>query len=848
MDNNMDSQVASSAANFFQKYKFKDDQQMQIRKRTRSILDGINRGDFTYDQVINGFNNTLGITNTNGFDDWGYAAAIVADAYKNKPEVQEQPKQDFSLANIGSEFTKSIFGTDNVNDYSYFQRNPTEQVSLFRRGLQNIYNNFDSIFSTYNIVNPELYKSNIQEALDALKDDKITENDYLALSRATGITNFDKWFTPETTTGTQESSDPGSVVDRVTTPQQNSSDTQPETQQQQTSYPSFENAPKRIISLKDNMNNDPNDVKGYAQILREIKDPKTLFLMLQQVPKGKNLNIYFKKYQGTRFKKILSQIAIIKGIITELNRRKLIKVGQDGTYYIPNVFSGNNAFWYDPNLNGGSFILRNKRYIPKNLNGGVLKFQTGGEVSNVSYNDKYNWTDIIYNSDAYKKAIQGINKENYQAANALQNRYYTDHINTGWNQSKLNSNNLVRQYQVDFNNMYPSINTSSIEGAITNGIIGRAGTTGDNTTGNYADGYAGAMTNLRHLGTKDDEDKIEELNKILKPNGLIAFVNPTTNMINFKPLEKPAPEDSPNKEDKPTEETNPDRGNPDISWLFGRYGKLPKEKKKLDFTWLRNIYPELIATSRLFGVINSNNRAANTVRESLVPVLKDTYNLYSPVRGAFGERNQYYSQAHKYLDLANKLSVSDSSKLMNALYDAQAKNNEIKVQGDVIDDKERNQTAETALKLEQDNVARRSAVANENRTAIIGNNQNLAQLEANRIKTNQDAVDKYLQGIETDQRTKRASIQKESNLIAKQIIASKISAWQNEKLKAAQDAYQKASKTYTDIKTWPKYQQYLDYIKKISDMAKDMQYQELSKIYNISYSPQYNNYEDVIWS
>ena len=325
MDNNMDSQVASSAANFFQKYKFKDDQQMQIRKRTRSILDGINRGDFTYDQVINGFNNTLGITNTNGFDDWGYAAAIVADAYKNKPEVQEQPKQDFSLANIGSEFTKSIFGTDNVNDYSYFQRNPTEQVSLFRRGLQNIYNNFDSIFSTYNIVNPEVYKSNIQEALNALKDDKITENDYLALSRATGITNFDKWFTPETTTGTQESSDPGSVVDRVTTPQQNSSDTQPETQQQQASYPSFENAPKRIISLKDNMNNDPNDVKGYAQILREIKDPKTLFLMLQQVPKGKDLNIYFKKYQGTRFKKILSQIAIIRGIITELNRRKLIK-------------------------------------------------------------------------------------------------------------------------------------------------------------------------------------------------------------------------------------------------------------------------------------------------------------------------------------------------------------------------------------------------------------------------------------------------------------------------------------------------------------------------------------------
>ena len=74
MVNNIESQVASSASNFFQKYKFNDDQQIQIRKRARALVDGINKGDFTYDQVINGFNNTLGVTNSNGFDDWGYGA------------------------------------------------------------------------------------------------------------------------------------------------------------------------------------------------------------------------------------------------------------------------------------------------------------------------------------------------------------------------------------------------------------------------------------------------------------------------------------------------------------------------------------------------------------------------------------------------------------------------------------------------------------------------------------------------------------------------------------------------------------------------------------------------------
>nr|DAM35433.1 MAG TPA: hypothetical protein [Bacteriophage sp.] len=59
---------------------------------------------------------------------------------------------------------------------------------------------------------------------------------------------------------------------------------------------------------------------------------------------------------------------------------------------------------------------------------------------------------------------------------------------------------------------------------------------------------------------------------------------------------------------------------------------------------------------------------------------------------------------------------------MNALFDAQMKNNEMQTQGDIVDDKERNRTAEAALKLEQDNIARRSAVANENRASIIGNN------------------------------------------------------------------------------------------------------------------------------
>lgn len=48
------------------------------------------------------------------------------------------------------------------------------------------------------------------------------------------------------------------------------------------------------------------------------------------------------------------------------------------------------------------------------------------------------------------------------------------------------------------------------------------------------------MTNLRHLGTKDDVGRIEEMNKILNQNGLEAFLNEETGMINYRPWENPA--------------------------------------------------------------------------------------------------------------------------------------------------------------------------------------------------------------------------------------------------------------------------------------------------------------------
>nr|DAH58267.1 MAG TPA: hypothetical protein [Bacteriophage sp.] len=46
---------------------------------------------------------------------------------------------------------------------------------------------------------------------------------------------------------------------------------------------------------------------------------------------------------------------------------------------------------------------------------------------------------------------------------------------------------------------------------------------------------------------------------------------------------------------------------------------------------------DLLGASRLAGSILANNRIAKTVRNSLRPKLHDTYELYSPITGAFSE-------------------------------------------------------------------------------------------------------------------------------------------------------------------------------------------------------------------
>lgn len=208
------------------------------------------------------------------------------------------------------------------------------------------------------------------------------------------------------------------------------------------------------------------------------------------------------------------------------------------------------------------------------------------------------------------------------------------------------------------------------------------------------------------------------------------------------------PEDQvdPNLQRDPNDEVDPNRVNLDESQArlrgIGSNASLARQG------FWGELGTDLLGAGRLAGSIWANNRIARTVRDSLRPKLHDTYELYSPVTGAFGEMQLRNRQGAETLSQSYRPFTSDASLASARMLEGQRQANDLQYQGFLADDREIRRTQAEALQRQEGNIARRSALANENRDAIINNNQAVAQLEASRIKQNWNSIDNYLQGVE----------------------------------------------------------------------------------------------------
>lgn len=157
---------------------------------------------------------------------------------------------------------------------------------------------------------------------------------------------------------------------------------------------------------------------------------------------------------------------------------------------------------------------------------------------------------------------------------------------------------------------------------------------------------------------------------------------------------------------------------------------------------------ELLPFGRLIGNIWNNNRVTKETLKGINPFLQDTYNLQRWVRGDLATKQAYYGQAAQLENLAAQPRTSDASLQLAGQLSANMKGNQLRAQGDLADNNMINETAEKALQLQFDNTARRSAVANQNRKALIDADKARHDIEAARMTANWTSVENYLKGLE----------------------------------------------------------------------------------------------------
>ena len=228
---------------------------------------------------------------------------------------------------------------------------------------------------------------------------------------------------------------------------------------------------------------------------------------------------------------------------------------------------------------------------------------------------------------------------------------------------------------------------------------------------------------------------------------------------------------------------------------------------------ISQLAPDLIGAGRLFGSLRTNNKVAEAIRKSLTPVLKNTYELYSPVTGAFSEMQSRNRQAADVRRQAARPFTSDASLQLAGSLEANRQATNLEQQGFLADDAEIKRTKAEALKRQEDNVARRSEVANFNRASINQTNRELAQLEGARLKQNWQSVDNFLAGLEGRVRQRVEADRARRTNFKLQTAQQDIDDQYYEALHKAQDAalkWQKdpanASKTLSEM---PNYFQFL---------------------------------------
>ena len=782
-----------------------------FRTAYANIMSGIKDGSITFD---NGqFHDSKGRYTNSDKKNKDYYGLIANYIYgkMGKSNVYQAPKDPSKIewgdGSVKTALMRQLFNSDdgNVKDFLELDaekngvRSIANRSTYLSNALQSVADNWDNTFQGYQDADKSRYVPLLVNAAKALRDGTIDPGDYLALSKVVGGMDFREMMATGTPT----------VQEQPTQQLQEAPVQQPQIKTKHASLfdKSYDaNTMSRMTSV---MVKIPS--KGLINILRNSfynryyrfgSDPR-----ISQIFGSSNIS---SKAGVTATLNALQAQGILQN--ADPNNPNL--------YYIPGLKTkkGTGWIWDKANNTITEVPLQNIPYARAQLeevqahkNGGILFAQQGAQLpwynglqdydqnkysriwgeTQYAMNDKgeflntpFTSTGAGYGKNKYTTdpKYRNFNQQGRDAALAIENsQNYKNQTNKilsdydAWDnaqdKSSLNDeNNLFLRYTHGYDAKQSNDNNKFWNN---NQLRTSWGPSGKNYYGQASNGVSNVRDRILNL-RNDQQVSIGHNN--YRASGKRYFYkdeNGTTHWVDPKDVESGK---YTMKEGVKTTEGDTDwtdyeltgvtPNNPNSNTPGQNNGSAinPTQQPESKPNWFQqnglklaqDIAPLAVGTGRLFDSLRTNNKVADVIRRSIKPVLKDTYELYSPVTGAFSEMQLRNRQAADVRRQAAQPYTSDASLNAARSLDANRQATDLQYQGFLADDKEILRTKQEALKRQEDNTARRTDTANFNRASINQANRELAQIEAGRLKNNWQSRDNFLSGIESDLRYRNA--------------------------------------------------------------------------------------------
>lgn len=888
--------VDSNLPNYISSIKHGKKYEYEIRDAVYNLMSGIKDKTVTFG---NGrYNDQLGRYNNNknrNKDVYGWSANFIYNQMKNQDKYEApSTKKKWNDNVMSSTLLKGIFGEGNPN-YDYFveqdpyneetkTRGTTVRSEMIADLIDNTFN--ESFFNQYEKQSDADRSQRLQLAREASQRlrDGFNPNDLLFLSRAFPGVQWDRLFRTSQVPAAEQQGQSLTIQGFADYVDRHSPRMDGDTADISLNYTDNlgEDTAIRLSSFIQSMSTE----NLYGNLMLAIKNPEYNFT--RESPQF---------YQAIGGKADTSNQFITRKIIQELNRRgKLVKDNSNqNILYIPDLVDTdtNSGFYYDSTSK--TLHKRNLRDLPYgqqqlwagysgqqsgrveswmsqwftnpqfNKQGGVLKADKG-----IKFSNNADWYSGIF-TPQLDHILQGLKKDpNYYIwLNDMQDKHNEIYRAAGNNwQDTAYKDDLVGNYQNLYKGGYNNewgdnkvgYNSLGIQNAINNDMFDLTG--GTRTSGDWSDaGYKtdnlySAITDYRRLLGREGDytpEQLEATRKALRDAGYDLYLD-TNKYYKLRLREGPQAPEKPKliipKADIPSKLPNDpikyatSRGTTATGSSVTMTNDDTDSDKESNIPGIiQKIVPEALAVGRLWASLRTNNRVANELRKSLKPVLKNTYERYSPITGAFSEMQFRNGQAAGLRRQAARPFTSDASLQLAGQLDANRQARDLEYQGFLADDKEIKRTQEAALARQEDNMARRSDVANFNRASINQTNRERSQLEATRLKQNWQSLDNYLQSLENRFRTNL--MQREEQEQAASMMAAQNIYQQN--LQTNNDQYKALHKdaTYQDMLNDPQY------INRVQELRRRYQYD----MYNIgrgirSKNPYGNNipktYEEIL--